>query len=152
MRIYFAAPFTNIAVPNKKSDYGWVPNDYVKWLSGVIKKLESYGHEVHCPQRDDHKWGKEFPKLEELCPRQYEQITERTDLLVAYPGEPQSGGVMIEIGYAVAKKVPVLIIKRKGEKLTVIAQGLNSISPCDILEFEDDEELFRRLGKRLAAE
>lgn len=149
MRIYFAAPYTSFAVPKNGSDYGWTPDNYNNWLDKIITSIESQGHMVYSPHRDDHKWGKVFPKIKDLVSVQYKNITERSDLLLAYIGEPQSGGVCIEIGYAISHKIPVLIIKKIEEKITSVVCGLNSISICEMIEFESDEDLMEKLQKRL---
>ena len=152
MRIYFAAPYTNLAKPVEGSEYGWVPDDYTKWLRKVIEGLEDMGHEVHCPHRDDHKWGKSFPKLHELVPNQFKKITKETDLFLAYLGQPQSAGVAIEIGYAISRGTRTIIIKKPGDKITLIAQGLDEITPCEILEFRDLEGLLSQLRTRIGSQ
>lgn len=149
MRIYFAAPYFNLAVPKGGSDYGWTPDNYNKWLSEIIIAVESIGHTIYSPHRDDHKWGKVFPKIDDLMPGQYRKITEESDMLLAYIGNPQSGGVCIEIGYAISHKIPVVIIKKTDEKITSVAYGLNSIANCGIIEFRDDKDLVKSLKKRL---
>ena len=150
MRIYFATPFTNIAKPNKNSKYGWVSDDYINWVKNIVEKLESLGYKVFCPYRDTHNWGKSFPDLKELCREQYNKITKETDCLIAYLGEPQSAGVAIEIGYAISHKIPVIIIKKPEEKITLLAHGLDSISSCKIIEFENDEDLIQKLKQTLS--
>ena len=147
MNVYLAAPFTNIAKPTTDSKYGWISDEYINWLKKIIKKLESLGYEVFCPYRDTHKWGKFFPDLTELCRDQYTKITKETDILIAYLGKPQSAGVAIEIGYAISHKIPVIIIKKPEEKITLLAQGLNSVSPCKIIEFETEDDLIDKLQK-----
>lgn len=149
MRIYFAAPFLNMAVPKAGSDYGWTPDNYNNWLKKIIDAVEATGHKVRSPHRDDHQWGKIFPKIEDLSLVQYDKITKESDLLLAYIGAPQSGGVCIEIGYAISHKVPVIIIKKPEEKITLIAYGLDSIGKCEILEFTNDEDLIQKLKGRL---
>lgn len=149
MRIYFAAPYLNVAIPKEGSDYGWTPDEHNNWLKKIIDAVESMGHQIYSPHRDDHKWGKAFPKIEDLVPHQYKNITAKSDLLLAYIGEPQSGGVCIEIGYAISHKIPVLIIKKPKEKITLVTHGLNSIGKCEIIEFRDDEELIEKLSEKL---
>lgn len=149
MRIYFAAPYFNVAVPKEGSSYGWTPDDYNDWLKKIIMAIEEGGHKVRSPHRDDHKWGEIFPEIKDLSPSQYKGITEDSDLLLAYIGSPQSGGVCIEIGYAISHKIPVIIIKKPEEKITLIAQGLNFISKCEIVEFKDDSDLMQKLKEKL---
>ena len=148
MRIYFAAPFTRKAKPHSDSAYGWVSQDYVEWLDSLVSELEKEGYEVHLPHRDDHLYGRVFPEIGELCKRQYEKITRETDVLLAYLDDSQ--GVAIEIGYAISHRIPVIIIKRPEERITSIAYGLNSVSPCEIVEFEDESELIEKLKEKLS--
>lgn len=149
MRIYFAAPYLNVAVPKEGSDYGWTPDDYNNWLKKITEAIEKIGHTISLPHRDDHQWGKVFPKIEDLMPNQYRKIVEESDLLLAYIGNPQSGGVCVEIGYAISHKIPVIIIKKPEEKITLVAYGLNSISKCEIIDFINDNELLAKLSKML---
>lgn len=149
MRIYFAAPYTDLAVKKKGAEYGWTPDDFNVWLRDITIEIEKLGHEITIPHRDYHHWGKIFPPLEELFVLQYKKITAETDLLLAYIGNPQSGGVCIEIGYAIRSGIPVIIIKRPEEKITLLARGLNCISKCEIVEFENDGDLIRKLKGRL---
>ncbi|MFA6096959.1 MAG: hypothetical protein WC788_05020 [Candidatus Paceibacterota bacterium] len=149
MRIYFAAPYTNLAIKKEGAEYGWTPDDFNKWLENTTDRIEEMGHEITIPHRDYHGWGKTFPPLRELFMAQYKKITDETDLLLAYIGDPQSGGVCIEIGYAIRSGIPVIIIKRPEEKITLLAHGLNSISKCEIVEFESDEDLIKKLKRRL---
>jgi len=149
MRIYFAAPYTNLAIKKDGAEYGWTPDEFNEWLEKMTNEIERLGHKITIPHRDYHNWGRVFPPLEELFIMQYKKITTETDLLLAYIGNPQSGGVCIEIGYAIRSGIPVIIIKRPKEKLTLLAHGLNSISKCEIVEFERDEELIEKLNSRL---
>lgn len=149
MRIYFAAPYTNIATKKDGVEYGWTPDNFNRWLENTVNEIEKFGHEVTIPHRDYHDWGRIFPPLEKLFVMQYEKITNGTDLLLAYIGDPQSGGVCIEIGYAIRSGIPVVIIKRPEEKITLLAGGLNSIGRCEIIEFSKDEELIKKLKDRL---
>lgn len=149
MRIYFAAPFTNLALEKEGTDYGWTPESYNEWLKNMTQKIESFGHSLTLPHRDYNKWGKIFPPLEELLVKQYKRITSETDLLLAYIGNPQSGGVCIEIGYAIRSGIPVIIIKRPEENITLLARGLNCISSCEVVEFKNDCDLVKKIKDRL---
>lgn len=149
MHIYFAAPYLNVAVPKKGSVYGWTPDHYNDWLKKITESIEEMGHNVSLPHREDHQWGKLFPDIKDLAPKQYNKITKETDLLLAYIGSPQSGGVCIEIGYAISHKVPVVIIKKPKEKITLITEGLRMISECAIIEFENDKILIDKLREKL---
>jgi hypothetical protein len=149
MKIYFAIPLTKFLKSNKKSYYGWAPNKYQEWIKKIITAIELMGHKVHCPLRDDHKWGKAHPSLTFLCKKQYQKITKWCDVLIAYLGNPQSAGVAIEIGYAISHKIPVIMIKKPGEKITLIAYGLNAVNPCRIIEFKNDNDLIQKIKKEL---
>jgi len=154
MRIYLAVPYTNIVKPNDDSQdddsqYGWVSNKYVQWLRGIIQELESLGHKVFCSHRDVHQWGKSFPDLKYVCQETYNKLIEETDVLIAYLGQPQSGGVAIEIGWAISNKIPVIIAKKPKEKITLIADGLQAISPCEIIEFENEKQMIQKLQEKM---
>jgi hypothetical protein len=149
MKIYLAAPFTNIAVPHPESKYGWVPENKLLWLKNLLNSLEALGHKVTFPYRDYHDWGKNFPELDKLCKEQFNEITKNTDLLIAYLGSPQSAGVAIEIGYAVSNNVPVIIIKQASEKITLVAYGLNAISKTKIIEFDDFPDLLSKISAEI---
>jgi hypothetical protein len=146
MKIYFAVPISKYY---KKAKHKWIPKSYESLIKKIIFEIEKLGHVVYCPLREDHAWGRKFPPLKKLCFKQYNKITKESDILIAYLGRPQSAGVAIEIGYAISHKIPVIIIKKPKEKITLAIKGLSKISPCKIIEFKNDKELIKKLKKAI---
>lgn len=119
--IYLAAPFTQMAsVANSaKSDepnlfsnvdipeYGCLDIAYQKSLQKIERTLIKYCYmPVHLPHRDINNWGKTNYPSEYLIPKIIDCV-EKADAVVAIPGS--SIGVHLELGIAIARKIPIVI-------------------------------------------
>lgn len=123
--VYLAAPFTQLATQNeiivdasdsednlfanfdKEEPYGELPSYYRKRLVKIEKAIEKHCRiPVLLPHRDINKWGKTSYPTEYLTPKIVESV-ENAVAFIAVPG--CSIGVHLEIGIAIAKKIPIVI-------------------------------------------
>ena len=123
--IYLAAPFTQFATPQKRTiasaseepnllaalykdePYGTLPLPYRNRLRKIEKAIEAHcGMPVLLPHRDINNWGKTAYSSEYLTPKLVESV-ENASAFIAVPG--CSIGVHLELGIAIAHKIPVII-------------------------------------------
>ena len=123
--IYLAAPFTQLADNNKVSsnkdpteyslldeiddekEYGELPQSYQTALSKIQKALEKkYNMQVFLPHKDINNWGKTNYPSEYIASRIIDSVR-NASVVVSIPGN--SLGVHLELGIAIAHKIPVVI-------------------------------------------
>lgn len=127
MRIFFAGPLTDLSNPEStkafylkladvatKNDVQW----FWAFMSGTdpIKNPQVSAHDVYI--RD----------ITEL---------ERSDIMVAYVGEP-STGTGLEIEHAYGKGIPVYLLYEKGKRISRMLRGCPAIKKELIYENESD--------------
>ena len=119
--IYLAAPFTQMApVANSVEtdelslfsnidipEYGCLDMAYQRSLQKIERALKIYCcMPVHLPHRDINNWGKTSYPTEYLTPKIVDYV-EKAAAVVAIPGS--SIGVHLELGIAIARKIPIVI-------------------------------------------
>lgn len=72
-------------------------------------------------------WGLEWMSPDVCTPLDFEAVT-TADLLLAVPGCPPSGGVHIEIGWATASGVPVLLLLDERAEYSHLVRGLHTVA------------------------
>lgn len=137
--IYMAAPFTQFATEftsdddsnqeyieafrqsNDSAPYGVIPPGYRKILINIEKALrKKYETDVLLPHRDINNWGKTVHSADYLTPRIIEGV-ENASMFVAIPGS--STGVHMELGVAIAKKIPIIIFEPSDLPKSFFAEG-----------------------------
>ena len=85
----------------------------------------------------------------EVCtPLDYEQIKE-SDVFVALPGNPPSGGVHIELGWASALDTRVVMLLEEGKNYSNLVLGLGKVGKVDYVQYKTLDECIERLDKVL---
>lgn len=79
-------------------------------------------------------------KPEQSAPLNY-QDTKNADVMVAIPGSPPSGGTHIEIGWASAFGVRVVLLLEKEKKYSNVILGLGDVAKVDYVWFNRLEEI-----------
>jgi nucleoside 2-deoxyribosyltransferase len=109
-------------------------------LEMIIGQLRTQGHDVYC-SIEDEVWFREREWTNgEIMERAFEKI-DASDILFAFVrSEERSEGMLVEIGYALAK----------GKRLVLaIKEGVNTTSLKDlaaaIIEFVDTDDLIKKL-------
>ena len=64
--------------------------------------------------------------LPEICTPLDLAGIDKSDFLVAIPGNPPSGGVHIEMGYAAAKRKPIIQIRKENGEYSPLLDGLST--------------------------
>jgi nucleoside 2-deoxyribosyltransferase len=133
--VFVAAPFW--AYVDKET--GKFDAEAFESINRILKHFDAQGCTVHNAHRREA-WGQDFMEPEQFTPLDYEQITS-SDVIVAVPGCPPSPGTHIEIGWASANKVPMVLILESGKEYAGLLHGLDQFAPVRILEIEDDVDL-----------
>jgi len=115
-------------------------DDKVDLIRGLINYFERKGYEVHNSHARE-KWGEDFMKPEVCAPLDYDGV-KRADLIVAIPGDPPSGGVHIELGWASALGKKIIILLSCNEKYSNLVLGLNRITDVSYVNLYDSGDRF----------
>ena len=142
MRIFFGAPFTKYLNKNQT-----VAKRKKELIERVISFLNRKGHKVRNAHiRED--FGKKWMQPNECTSLDFIEIKD-CDVFIAIPGNPPSGGVHIELGWASALNKRIILILKKRGKYSPLVHGLDTISKVEKIEFEKEEEIFKKLGQLL---
>lgn len=140
--IYLAAPFTQLATNTKGTKskdvidndsffdeapllYGELPQSYKKKLTRIEAAIKKQCDiPVLLPHRDINNWGKVNYPSEHILPKIIETV-ENATALVAIPGS--SIGVHLEIGIAISKNIPIILIETDDFTSSFFVAGLSQM-------------------------
>ena len=134
-KAFFAAPFETYLNP----ETGVIEDKRKEFIDELVSFLESKGYDVHnAHQRENY--GKDWMEPDECTPIDFEKIID-SELLVAVPGNPASGGVHIEIGwasalskYSVIDTKIILLLKEDGIYSNLV-QGLGTVGKVNYVHY-----------------
>jgi len=129
MRIFIAYPFTG-----KLTVKGTLPDEYIKELVTLKNGLQKAGHTVILAHEREN-WGKSIFPPEKCTKLDFEEI-KKADVLIAYPGNPPSGGVHIELGWASALQKKIILIQKDSENYSPLITGLSAIADVKMLKIQ----------------
>ena len=148
--IYLAAPFSQFATENlnhvlgsekenslfsdmiERKSYGELPARYRNLLLRIAKSLEKQcGMSVLLPHRDINNWGKTTYDSHYLTPKIISTV-EQASALVAIPGS--SVGVHMEIGIAIAKKMPIVVFVTQDIPGSFFVEGFANLPNIKCIE------------------
>lgn len=147
MKIFVAAPFGS-----KLDSAGTFDAGYRERLERLHRSLESAGHSIFASQRNEE-WGHAPLPPEDYVPVDYRELAS-SDVIVAVLGANPSLGVCIELGWASALRIPIIVVGKHAHSSTMIS-GLHRVSTvhyiaADLEETEPtDQALFEQLQVRL---
>ena len=122
MYVFFAFPFAQLC----NTQDGQVEEKFRDFFNGLkaVAKESKYDYFL-AHEREN--WGADFKGPEECVPVDFEEI-KRADLIIVVPGNPISGGVHIELGWASAYGKPLHIFLEKDTKYSPVVMGLKSLT------------------------
>ncbi|MDO8570960.1 MAG: nucleoside 2-deoxyribosyltransferase [Candidatus Daviesbacteria bacterium] len=142
-KAFLGAPFADYVNPQT----GRLYDDKQLILTRLISYLEQKGYVVkNSHVRED--WGNAWMPPEICTPLDYQQIKE-ADIFVAIPGNPPSGGVHIELGWASALDTRVIILLEDGKKYSNLVLGLDKVGRVDYVHYKTLDECFEKLNNVL---
>ena len=117
-------------------------------LENVIGTLENHGYEVLSAHRRE-KWGKEWWPADECTKLDYKWV-EKSDLVVALPGDPASGGTHIELGWRTAHGRNLAVLLENDGKYSPLVHGLGAaFENVDYIPYGNQVECLKSLGNYL---
>ena len=142
-KAFLGAPFADYVNPDTSRLY----DDKQVMLTRLIGYLEQKGYVVENSHvRED--WGTAWMPPEVCTPLDYEQI-KRADVFVALPGNPPSGGVHIELGWASALDTWVVMLLEEGKNYSNLVLGLGKVGRVDYVHYKTLDECIEKLDKVL---
>jgi len=122
MYIFYAFPFAQLCDPKD----GQVRKEYRQFFND-LKEIANKNRHTYFLAHEREDWGAEFKGPEECVPNDYEGVV-KSDLMIVVPGDPISGGVHVEMGWASANKKNMHIFLEKDKKYSPVVLGLKSLT------------------------
>lgn len=142
-RAFFAAPFDNYM--NLKS--GKMLEDKIELIDRIVMHLELKGYTVHNAHKRE-KYGENCISPEICTSLDFENI-KNSDIVIAIPGDPPSGGVHIELGWATVLNTSILIMLEEGKKYSKLVLGLGAVGNVKYTRYQNLDECLREMDKLL---
>ncbi|MFH1787735.1 MAG: nucleoside 2-deoxyribosyltransferase [archaeon] len=118
------------------------PEELERTLTEISDTLEKSGHEVYSAFTDEELFVKNNFSLKQILNHALNKIDLCECVLVFVRSPEKTEGMLIEIGYALAKKKKIILATRKGAYF----QFTQEISD-QVIEYETLEELKEKLGE-----
>ena len=138
MYVFLAFPFAGLCNP----ETGEVDNQYRDFFEKLKSGVKERGHKYFLAhERED--WGAEYKGPMECVPVDYQGVSD-CDFMIVVPGNPISGGVHVELGWASALKKDMHIFTEKDARYSPVVMGLASLTKVEYHEaskFPSDELL-----------
>ncbi len=116
--------------------YGENPKEVVEQMHKIAGCLEKKGYKVyHATKYADYFEEKKLPQWKRL-EFTFKEIDDSKFMLVYQKSEEISQGMLIEIGYGIAKGKKIIWAKKKGVENRYLTDGASKI-----IEFEDFNDL-----------
>ena len=131
MKAFLAFPFSSII----SGDNNMVDERYQTFLSETRNHIMSEGFEVFLAHYRE-KWGKALMTAQECTPLDLIEMKD-SDIVIAFPGSPISGGVHIELGWASAFGKKVVLFLKRGENYSPLINGMLTVTDTKIIYYDN---------------
>ncbi len=122
MKIFISCPFSGIMDWNTRK----IKKEYQDFFNELINYMEDHEIDYYLAiKRED--MGKNYVSPEESTFNDYNGV-KKSDVLFVIPGNPISGGVHIELGWASAMKKKIHLFLEKDLKYSPVLNGLSSLT------------------------
>ena len=108
-------------------------------IEEILDALNRSGFETTTIVRDYEDWGKIRFKPEELMDLAFKLIRKSDVLIIEF--SEKGVGLGIEAGYAYSRKIPIIILAKKGSDISETMKGIAK----EIIFYEKPEELEQKL-------
>ena len=135
MNIFLAAPMTQYSRASEATRFA----SFRSHWSGILDALEANGHNVFSAHRREA-WGAELDSPADALAVDLAELRE-SNLVIAYVGNPPSPGVQLELGYAVARQIPMMVFVDAGQPDPYLVRGMPAISDAQLFEIASLSEI-----------
>lgn len=155
--IYLAAPFSSMATEQYKNNdmqvslelgeqtYGVIPKEYRRTLTRILNLIhKKTGYSVILPHKDINNWGN-TRYSEKIIMEQMITEIEKATCMIAIPNN--SLGVHLEIGFALSRKIPILIFSIIEETNEFWMKALESNKNVLIIRVKRIDDIINELKK-----
>lgn len=122
MKVFIAFPFSQIIDPDTRK----IDCRHFNFLNNLRETLINRNYDVFLAHYRE-KWGKELMSPQECTYDDFQQMKD-SDLVLAFPGSPISGGVHIELGWASTLNKEILLFLHKDIEYSPLITGLFTIT------------------------
>ncbi len=130
MKVFLATPFSQFC-DNKKDII--IENRW--FFEDIIKELKKKKIDYFCSQEREE-WGLKYTSPEESIVCDVKEI-KKCDLILAIPGNPISGGVHVEIGWASMLNKNMIVFLEKDVEYSPMILGLKEITNCKFVYYDE---------------
>ena len=139
MQIFLGAPFTQDINENTKI----MSSQKTNIITGLMEYLENRGHVVKNAYSRE-KFGKDLMHPLVCTKKDFNEV-KNCDLFLAIVGNPPSGGVHIELGWASALDKKIILLLHEGFDYSPLVSGLSSVTNAKIIRFKNEKDIPRLL-------
>jgi len=119
---------------------GEVVTELQNMLSEITKSLEIATHESWHSMLDETSFRQKNFTNKQIMDHSLTRLNDADVFLAVVKSDEKSEGMLVEIGYAIAKGKPFILAVKEGVKTTSIAQMANQV-----IVFKDLDELYEKL-------
>lgn len=117
-------------------------NELTETLGKILSALRSVGHTIYC-SIEDEKWFRENNRTNKETLKHALERLDKSDIILAFvKSDQKSEGMLVEIGYMLAKGKPFALALRRGTKTTFLAELAEPL-----IEFDSIDDLCDKLTK-----
>ena len=131
MKIFISCPFSGIL----DEETSLVKKEYKYFFKELKKFMEENNIDYYLAITREN-WGKDYISPLESTEADYNGIKE-SDMIFVIPGNPISGGVHVELGWASSLNKKLHIFIEKDKKYSPVVMGLSSL--CNV-EYHESKE------------
>jgi len=126
--IFVAAPF-----------YHWIETDEMKLekktqIEKLLISLRNKKYKIYNAHEREQ-WGDAWLDCNICTPLDYNEIQE-SDIIIAFPGPPTSGGVHIELGWGSCMQKKILLVLQEDIAYSSLVMGLGEITDVKKIYFK----------------
>ena len=122
MRIFISCPFSGIMDWDKQE----IKKEYQYFFNDLINYMESNKINYYLAIKKEN-MGKDYVSPKDSTQNDYNGV-KNSDVLFVIPGNPISGGVHIELGWASAMKKKIHIFLEKNAEYSPVLKGLPALT------------------------
>ncbi len=143
---FLGAPFADYL----DSRTGVLKEEKRAFITQIMAVLEKNGYQIENAHAREG-WGKDWMPPETCTPIDYLAI-KSSDLFIAIPGNPPSGGVHIELGWASALETNIVLLLEEGKNYSNLVLGLGTVGKVAYVQYRTQDDCLQKLDDLLGRE